>query len=86
VNTKPVNAFCVNEKTFTINRFTKPAAAQTGLLSCKSFNHKNHSADNTVSHWRLPNKNPTFARRYCFQLQAYTHKQVKGEHRSGDLR
>jgi hypothetical protein len=56
VTTKLVNAFCVNEKPLTSKPFTTPAAAQTkaGPLSCKSFNQKNHSADNAVSHWLLP--------------------------------
>jgi len=30
---------------------------QAGLLSCKSFNQKNHSADNTLSPRLLPTKN-----------------------------
>jgi hypothetical protein len=58
VNAKHVNAFGVNEKTFTAKTFTTPPATQTkpGLLSHQSFNHKNHPADNAVHHRLLPTK------------------------------
>jgi hypothetical protein len=58
VNAKHVNAFDVNEKTFTAKTFTTPPATQTkpGLLSYQSFNQKNHPADNTLSHRLQPTK------------------------------
>jgi hypothetical protein len=87
VTTKLVNAFCVNEKPFTTKPFTTPAAAQTkaGPLSCKSFNHKNHSADNAVSQGLLPTQKARQLPSPIFSLQAYMLNQVKDEHRSGDL-
>jgi hypothetical protein len=58
VNTKHLNAFDVNEKTFTAKAFTTPPATQTkpGLLSCQSFNHKNHGSDNTPTTNRCQKK------------------------------
>jgi hypothetical protein len=64
------------------------AAAQTkpGPLSCKSFNQKNHSADNAVSQGLLPTQKARQLPSPIFSLQAYMLNQVKDEHRLGDLR
>jgi hypothetical protein len=42
----------------TLLRFPKP---KPGLLSNKSFNHKNHSADNTPTPTTAHQKSPAFA-------------------------
>jgi hypothetical protein len=63
---------------------TPPPATQTkpGLLSYKSFNQKNHSADNTPSHRLLPTKKARQLPWAVFCLQADALNQVTGEHRS----
>jgi hypothetical protein len=66
---------------------TAPPVAHTkpGLLSYKSFNQKNHSADNTPTSC-YPPKKPGNCHGLFFWLQPYTLKQVTGEYGSGELR
>jgi len=73
-STGPTQKFLCSKKTVAkilampeVNPPPPAALTKGGLLSYKSFNHKNHSADNAVNHRLLPSKNAQhLARLYFF--------------------